>query len=57
MGMSRAGGISTILAKARMPVSPNTSMKIAASRRLPTVNQNRCGVSIISIGPGLRPWM
>ena len=28
-----------------------------ASVRLPTMNQNRWGVSIISIGPGFRPWM
>ncbi len=45
------------MAKILIPVSPSGSRKVLASVRAPTQNQKRCGVSIISIGPGLRPWM
>ena len=50
-------GVCTTRVKTRMPLSPNTRRKTLASASEPTVNQNRCGVSIISIGPGFRPWM
>ncbi len=42
-------------AKALPPASPNTSRNTLASARLPTVNQNRCGVSVSSSGPGRSP--
>ena len=50
-------GHSTILVDSLMPVSPKISRKMLASVRLPTMNQNISGRSIISIGPGFKPWM
>ncbi|MNZ67582.1 hypothetical protein D3C78_858360 [compost metagenome] len=50
-------GSSTSLANSLMPIRPKTSRKMLASARLPTVNQKMCGLSTISIGPGLRPWI
>lgn len=50
-------GISTILVKILMPVRPKISRKMLARNSAPTMNQNICGCSIISIGPGFRPWM
>ncbi len=33
------------------------SRKMLASTSEPTMNQNKSGVSVISSGPGRRPWM
>ena len=57
IGIRTERGISTILVKSLIPVSPKSSMKKFAMTRQPTMNQNMSGLSIISIGPGFRPWM